>query len=70
LYGRIDIGCLGPYFIRKLPDGIGAARIGDTHAVALLAPSASDSSPYLANANNTNLHDFTFLVFLSKKRAP
>jgi hypothetical protein len=47
----IDIGCLGPDFIRKLLDGLGAARIGDTHAVALLAPSASDSSPNLANAD-------------------
>ena len=44
-YGPVNIGGMGPDFIRELPDCVGAARIGDTNTVALPAPSASYSSP-------------------------
>src|SRR6267142_2811548 len=64
-YGPIDIGSIGPDFIRELLDGLGAARIGDTHTVAPLAQSAGDCSPHLANANNANLH-FCLLLLLPK----
>ena len=43
----------------------GGARIGDTHAMALLAPSAGYRSPHLTDANHADLHNFTFLLLLS-----